>query len=50
MAALFLIYFIAIFLIYWRHNYVAFGLVILNLILCLILLFHFATGTLQIRL
>lgn len=50
MAGLFLIYFISALLIFWRRKYVAFALMVLNLVLSVFMLFHHATDVLKIRL
>jgi hypothetical protein len=50
MAGLFLVFLICMILIYKQQRNAAFGLVIINLILCLLMLLHHATDVLKIRL
>jgi len=50
MAGLFIIFLICLILILRRKRTAAFGLVIINLILCFLMLLHHATDILKIRL
>gem|GEM_PF-6015300 len=50
MAGLFFIYSICLLLILLRKRYLVFGLVLINLVLCLLMLLHHGTDVLKIRL
>lgn len=50
MAGLFLVFLICMILIYKEQRNIAFGLVIINLILCLLVLLHHSTDIVKIRL
>lgn len=50
MAGLFLAYLLAALLVFWQKRNLAFGLVIINLILCLAMLLLHSTDMLGIRL
>jgi len=50
MPILFLIFLICLFLVYKKKKRAAFGLVVINLIFCFLVLLHHLTNVVQIRL